>query len=522
MTNVFAPTVCSGPKGCAITEDAGFYNSTASLSTFQIGQTGTVDNITMEGTVGAVSTLTGSANWMFDTVKIPFLNGVSGNSYEAAFPNFDMLVVSAAHETLPDGTTYPPQVGKLGLGAPEFNQSWLHFPPNPRWNGTLLPSSMFAQGLTTSISYGMHIGSPALGITGSLTIGGYDQSRALGVISSQAYSIDHLPIDLLDIGLGVAEGHTPLPFNYKSGLLAAGNSSIGVALSVLVEAPIPYIYLPKSTCDAITSYLPVTYQKKYGLYFWDVESPRYKLIVSSSAFLSFTFRLDGGISQNFTIKVPLALLNLTLTSPITTEPTAYLPLRPQPAPGGKHALGRAFLQAAFVGVNWQTALPGNGDGAWFLAQAPGPNTPSQNPATTIEMRDRSLIGSENDWTDSWKGAWTVLSDQTSSSNGSSSSRPGGQAESDAGGLSSAAIAGIVVGVVALLLLCAGVAFVFFRRRKRARHDEVQEVSYQDQPGLEMNTAHVQSYSDQKYTNSGFGPNELGTGARVSRPIEMEG
>lgn len=43
---------------------------------------------------------------------------------------------------------------------------------------------MLAQGLTSSISYGMHIGSPALGIPDFLTIGGYDQSRALGLISS--------------------------------------------------------------------------------------------------------------------------------------------------------------------------------------------------------------------------------------------------------------------------------------------------------------------------------------------------
>ncbi|KAH6706295.1 hypothetical protein BKA61DRAFT_697934 [Leptodontidium sp. MPI-SDFR-AT-0119] len=173
----------------------------------------------------------------------------------AHFPNFDMLVISEVPETLTDGTTYPAQIRKLGLGAPELNQSWLHFPPSSRWNGTLLSSSMFAQGLTSSVSYGMHIGSPALGIPGSLTIGGYDK----------------------------------------------------------IEGLVLYIYLPKSTCDAIISLLPVTYQKKYGLYFWDVGDPRYNLIVSSRAFLSFTFRLNSGISQNFTINVPFALLNLTLT-----------------------------------------------------------------------------------------------------------------------------------------------------------------------------------------------------------------
>ncbi|KAH7333320.1 hypothetical protein BKA65DRAFT_564501 [Rhexocercosporidium sp. MPI-PUGE-AT-0058] len=159
----------------------------------QIGQAGSVDNVAMDETVGAVSTFSGSGDWVFDTVSIPFPN---------------------EHKTLPDGTTYPAQIRKLVLGAPEFNQSWLHFPPDPRWNGNLLPSSMFAQGLTSSISYGMHIDSPALGIPGPLIIGGHDHSRALGIVSSQAYSINHLPIDLLEMGIGVAEGD--LPFDFKS------------------------------------------------------------------------------------------------------------------------------------------------------------------------------------------------------------------------------------------------------------------------------------------------------------------
>jgi hypothetical protein len=111
----------------------------------------------------------------------------------------------------------------------------------------------------------MHIGSAAMGIPGSLNIGGFDQSRALGPVSSQAYTLDHLPIDLLDIGIGVAEGASPFNFTAQSGLSAEGNSSMGPATSVFVEAPVPYIYLPQSTCDAITQYLPLTFQEKYGV-----------------------------------------------------------------------------------------------------------------------------------------------------------------------------------------------------------------------------------------------------------------
>lgn len=535
MTNVLAPSVCAKSTACPIANQARFYNSTKSESTFQVGQTGIVDNVGMDVTVGAISTLTGSVNWMFDTVSIPFLNSVSGNSYRAVLPDFDMLAISSAQESLPDGTTYPAQIGRLGLGAPEFNQSWLHFPPTPRWNGTLLPSFLFGQGSTSSISYGMHIGSPALGIPGSLNIGGYDQSRVLGPVSSQAYTIDHLPIDLLDIGIGVAEGGPPFQFKSKSGLLAAGNSSIGLALSVLVEAPIPYIYLPQSTCDAITSFLPVTYRTEYGLYFWNVDDPQYKLIVSSPAFLSFIFCLNSSISQIMTINIPFALLNLTLTAPITTALTSYFPLRPIPAPGGNYALGRSFLQAAFIGVNWQTALPGNSEGAWFLAQAPGPNAPSQNPTTNIEVADTSVMGSANGWLDSWKGAWAILpeTDTTSSNSSSSGSTTSGSSTSisaaaetpGSGRIASSVIAGIAIGVVAILALCAVGGFLLYRRWGREDKEGIRQGTGGDggAPPSEFNGAvYGEQMMREKYTTSGFGPRELGAGTTPSRPVEKEG
>jgi len=34
----------------------------------------------------------------------------------------------------------------------------------------------------------------------------------------------------------------------------------------------PYIYLPRSSCDAIAAKLPVSYNSDLGLYFWDTTS----------------------------------------------------------------------------------------------------------------------------------------------------------------------------------------------------------------------------------------------------------
>jgi hypothetical protein len=356
---------------------------------------------------------------------------------------------------------------RLALGATGFNQSWAQN-DGPRFNATLLPGAVLLHGNAPSNSFGMHVGSVAKGIPPSLHFGGFDQTRALAPVSAQPYEISHLPIDLLDIGIGVGEGSSPFNFTSQDGLLAKGNSSMGVATTVYIEAPLTWLYLPQSTCDAITQNLPVTFQSKYGLYFWDIDSPDYAKIISSPAFLSFTFRLSGSVSRNMTINVPFSLLNMTLSAPIINKPTPYLPLRPGLGPHGKYELGRAFLQAAFIGVNWQTAM-GDGNGAWFLAQAPGPNTPSKSTPTTIKQSDTTIVGSSNVWKDTWKGSWTVINEAgDATSVGGSRPAPkatGTSSKKGSGGLSGGAIAGIAIGVIAVLAACLIGAWFLFKRRK---------------------------------------------------------
>ena len=159
-----------------------------------------------------------------------------------------------------------------------------------------------------------------------------------------------------------------------------------------------------------------------------------------------------------------------MEEPLAPTPTQYFPCRPL-TNGGSYTLGRAFLQAAFVGVNWQSDL----NGSWFLAQAPGPNTPSTAVVTPIGFSDTSISSSSNLWIDSWKGSWTVLDESSSSSNNtataseatpsatnilapSSSSSPGTK------GISHGAIAGIVLGCVAVAL--GFFSILLIRRRKR--------------------------------------------------------
>ena len=454
-SNILAASIYSNASmPVCYAQTAGTFDSSTSSSVLTYPVSSTVAQI--DWTSGAMA-LTGIHTVQFDTATITPALGEA----DLQIPNLSLQVILAGYYTLPNGTAYMPEVGTLAMGGENINQSYPQVNGVSNFNSSLLSGYLYAAGQISSNSYGLHIGSASLGIPGSAFVGGYDQSRVLGVVSTQSTfsASSALPIDLLDIGIGVAEGRSPFNFTSKSGLLAQGNSSIGVSLQVLIEATIPYLYFPRSTCDAIASQLPVTYQSDYGLYFWDTDDPQYALIVSSPSYLSFTFRLDQGNSDNMTINVPFKLLNLTLDAPLVTTPTPYFPCRPL-TDGGSFTLGRAFLQAAFVGVNWMSGA--NTNDVWFLAQAPGPNTASTAVATPIEVSDTTIGNSTNGWIDSWKGVWTVIDSANQTASTNSTSQPISASSTH---ISDGAIAGIVVGAILVLVLLALVIVLCVRRRR---------------------------------------------------------
>jgi hypothetical protein len=395
-------------------------------------------------------------------------------------PDVTIMSVTEISQTYPGGQSYPVEMGVLSLGAPRYNTSYTEN-SGPPLNTTFINSYLYTNGggkAIPSYSFGMHIGSAAQNIPGSLFLGGYDQSRAIAPVSAQPYTTPGagggFAIELLDIELGVVTGGSPWNFTNKTGLLMQGDSNTGALtqqpLSLLVSPPNPYIYLPKSACDTIAAELPVQYQAEMGLYYWDTSSPLYKQIVTAPTYLGFTFQLNALNTANFTIKVPFQLLNLTLQSPLVSTHTQYFPCFA--STNGTYGLGRAFLQAAFVGVNWSNGGTGN----WFLAQAPGPNYQATPSTMNIMPSDQSLVGSQNSWEGTWTGYWTPLPVRSNSRNGqdansTASAAPGASSGSNnsirSSGLSTGAKAGIGVGVGVggLLIIGAGILFFFLRRRR---------------------------------------------------------
>jgi len=374
-------------------------------------------------------------------------------------PSVSLYPTYSVNYTLPNGKVIPQNVGLLSLGQSQ-NENWGSV------TGRMISVYMAATGFTPSNSWGLHIGSATMNIPGSLVFGGYDQSRVIGDLGTYDAGGGNgdLLCTLLDIGIGVAEGASPFPFQSLGGMLRDGASNTTRSVQVRANPTVPQLYLPGNTCETIASHLPVSIDQELGFYVWKTNDPLYHEIINSPAYLQFTFERVGGQS-NLEINVPFSLLNLTLTSPITDSDTPYFPCKAYvpSASAPEFHLGRAFLQAAFIGMNWDI-IPTR----WWLAQAPGPQ--AVQPSVTAIVNGTTEISPVADaslWTESWNGIWTPLPTSANSSSTSSAS-PNRNSNIENGGLSTGAIAGIAVacGIVGLVLL-GFVLFWFYRGGRRS-------------------------------------------------------
>ena len=427
----------------------------------------------VDWTFGAMHN-TGTAIYIMDNLTIGSL------PHGFSVPDLSIRMMRNVSTTFPNGSKFPLQVGQLALGASTANQTFTE-PGGPSINASLAPNYLQHNGKIASASYGLHIGSAALKLPLSLWLGGYDMSRVIGPVSAQPYSADvtnnNFIIDLLDIGVGVDHGGSPFSYSSRGGILAEGNDSIST-VPVIVNPTAPYLYLPRSTCAALAKDLPLTYIQSYGLYFWNASDPQYGKIITSPTYLGFTFR---GSAQNLTIKVPLNLLNLTLDRPLIDKPTPYFPCT-TPQDSSSYSLGRAFLQAAFIGVDWDQGL-----GQWFLAQAPGPSTAS-NPSQ-MAITDLNLRSSESNWADTWRPVWTPLPESTTNSTTTSSSTsqsfqspaaagpPAANTPPSSTKLSPGSSAGIGISVVLIVLGATLAGLFLWRRRRRQRRSDNPPTNY---------------------------------------------
>lgn len=494
---ILTEAFCNGdndPTHCPAAQ-AGLYNINGSHNVLR--------NITKEtglvwewGSDSAFN-ISGSAN---NVVDVMTLRGVRGQSMTVG--NSTIAAVDSSTIALPDRTNHSIQVGHLSLGAPGGGGQ-----PFGNVDGETFAGHAAANNIIPSNSFGLHYGSSSLNQVGSLVWGGYDQSRVLGDAAAFDLTVNNemLP-SLLDVQIGVETGSSPFANGASSmiGLLKQNASFQGVQPTI-INPVVPYLFMSPETCTAIVQNLPVTLEPKVGLYLWNTGDPNYKRIVQSPAYLAFVFQ-NAGVG-NLTIRVPFPLLNLTLEGPIVATPQPYFPCRPFHANdnSGNYVLGKAFLQAAFIGMNWE-------QNKFFMAQAPGPGVGASN-VQSIGPND-TYINSDpiDNFAPTWAKDWTVLS-----STGNSSSLGSGTGSGT--GLSSGAKAGIGVGVaVGVLAIVATSVFCCLRRRKRKivlqKDDNALETEPMYRPFHEKDTRPI------SHDISTALPHEMGTDSPVQYPHEL--
>ena len=275
-------------------------------------------------------------NGSYTSVDLAITNGITTHNASVVVGEFasDVMYLS--------GITAGVENGFLSLGGSPIVEAYG------------VPKSLYGSSVTESNSFGLHIGVGGLGYPGSLVFRGYDKGRIIGpVISYSSYNED---VSLVDIIIGVETGDSPFDFANQSGLLwGTDSTTTKPPVPCILMPEIPYITLPQGTLDRVTRDLPVKFDSESGYYLWDTADSSYSTIVSSPAYLGFVFSSAAG---NATMKVPFTLLNLTLESSISglDSDLPYLPLVVreglQQFNQVELLFGRAFLQSAFIGTDW--------------------------------------------------------------------------------------------------------------------------------------------------------------------------
>ena len=341
-------------------------------------------------------------------------------------------------------------------------------------------SNLYNNSAVASASWAMHVGSVAQQINGSLICGSYDQTRLIG----NAGAFSSSSVKMTSLSLGASSGG----YNWSAAQMDQnylGSSSSG--LQVSINSAVPYSYLPTSVSSSLAQVLPISYDTRFNLYTWQTANQSYNSMVTSPTYLNFTFSTSN--NEPISIRVPLALLNLTLSAPLVSEPLSYFPCSPNDDPS-LFTLGRAFLQAAYIGQNYNSST-------FWIGQAPGPTDLADfpviktiNPSTTTLVADAT----GKTWEQSWAGVLKALPPSSASDGGGTSSNEGGGDGSEssptatpspmASGnsqISGGAIAGIVIGVLAIVAIVASGAFIFGRRSRQPQQTAVGGTNISEMP-----------------------------------------
>ena len=365
-------------------------------------------------------------------------------------------------QTVAGVATWNAWLGVLGLGTAEA-----YFDVEKKTNPALI-ENLANKNVTPGMSFGYAAGASYAngGVPGSLVFGGYDKAR----FKESGLSF---PVN--------GEKNKTLPLSVESIVVdnvPSGTMSLlsnGDAIVTTIDSTTAQMWLPQNVCDLFAEAFGLRYDSYTGLYL--VNNTMHSQLKQSNPSVTFTIGSTDSSSETTNIVLPYAAFDLQAGIPLFNFTTNYFPLRVA-ANASQQVLGRAFLQEAYIFVDWER-------NNFTIGQAI-----HQNSTTNIV---------------------TVLSPEYNTSSSDS-------------GLSTGAIAGIAVGGVAAIALIGGIIAFFFIRKRRANRQPNEkllgELSDTSMPPPEIMSENV--YELQEGENS---KHELDVSQRIyakHAPQELQG
>ena len=126
--------------------------------------------------------------------------------------------------------------------------------------------------------------------------------------------------------------------------------SQGTPVSAVIDSTVTQMWLPQDVCNLFAKAFGLKYDSSTGLYL--VNNTNHRQLKQMNPSVTFTLGGEDSTGSTTNIVLPYAAFDLQAGIPLFNSTTNYFPLRVA-ANKDQQVLGRAFLQEAYVFVDWE-------------------------------------------------------------------------------------------------------------------------------------------------------------------------